>query len=80
MQAPRASGYGFGASIVVGGLCLLAKVGAEGARSPVSALILRRFGPKITLCTGSLVVAAGFAMRIALTAHLWEIVAGIIIA
>ena len=80
MQAPVASGYGFGASIVVGGLCLLPSGLAQLALSPVSALISRRFGPKITLCTGSLVVAAGFAMRIVLTAHLWEIVAGTTIA
>ena len=80
VQAPKASGYGFGASIVVGGLCLLPSGLAMLALSPVSALISRRFGPKITLCTGSLVVAAGFVIRIVLTAHLWEIVAGTTIA
>jgi MFS family permease len=80
VQAPVASGYGFGASIVVGGLCLLPSGLAQLALSPISALISRRFGPKITLCTGSLVVAAGFAIRIALTAHLWEIIAGTTIA
>ena len=75
VQAPRASGYGFGASIVVGGLCLLPSGPAQLALSPVSAMITRRFGPKITLCTGALVVAAGFAIRIVLTGQLWEIVA-----
>ena len=80
VQAPVATGYGFGASIVVGGLCLLPSGLAQLALSPVSALISRRFGPKITLCTGSLVVAAGFTMRIVLTAHLWEIIAGTTIA
>jgi MFS family permease len=50
------------------------------ALSPVSAQMTRRFGPKVTLCTGSLVVAAGFAIRIGLTAQLWEIVAGTTIA
>ena len=80
VQAPRATGYGFGASIVVGGLCLLPSGLAQLALSPVSALISRRFGPKITLCSGSLVVATGFAIRIVATAHLWEIVAGTTIA
>ena len=65
---------------MVGGLCLLPSGLAMLALSPVSALISRRFGPKITLCTGSLVVAAGFVIRILLTAHLWEIVAGTTIA
>jgi MFS family permease len=80
VQAPRASGYGFGTSIVVSGLCMLPSGLAQLALSPVSAVISRRFGPKITLCTGSLVVAAGFVIRIALTAHLWEIVVGTTIA
>ena len=80
VQAPRATGYGFGASIVVGGLCLLPSGLAQLALSPVSALISRRFGPKITLCSGSLVVATGFAIRIVATAHLWEIVASTTIA
>jgi MFS family permease len=80
VQAPKASGYGFGASIVVSGLCLLPSGLAQMALSPVSALISRRFGPKITLCTGSLVVAAGFVIRIVLTGQLWEIIAGTTIA
>ena len=48
---------------------------AHAGPSPVSAMMTRRFGPKITLCTGSLVVAAGFVIRIAPTGQLWEIVA-----
>ena len=65
---------------MVGGLCLLPSGLAQLALSPVSALISRRFGPKITLCSGSLVVATGFAIRIVATAHLWEIMAGTTIA
>ena len=80
VETPVGSGYGFSASIVVGGLCLLPSGLGMLALSPVSARMTRRFGPKITLCTGSLVVAAGFAIRIGLTAHLWEIVAGTTIA
>ena len=38
VQAPPASGYGFGASIVVSGLCLLPSGLAMLALSPVSAL------------------------------------------
>jgi len=80
VQAPRATGYGFGASIVVGGLCLLPSGLGQLALSPVSAVMTRRFGPKITLCTGSLVVAAGFVIRIAFTGQLWEIIAGTTVA
>jgi MFS family permease len=80
VETSAASGYGFGASIVVGGLCLLPSGLGMLALSPVSAQMTRRFGPKVTLCTGSLVVAAGFAIRIVLTAHLWQIVVGTTIA
>ncbi len=76
VQAPTATGYGFGASIVVGGLCLLPSGLGQLALSPVSAVMTRRFGPKITLATGALVVATGFILRIVLTGQLWEIVAG----
>ena len=76
VEAPVATGYGFGASIVVGGLCLLPSGLAMLALSPVSAMMSGRFGPKITLCTGASLVAAGFLIRIALAAHLWEIVLG----
>jgi MFS family permease len=76
VEAPVASGYGFGVSIVVGGLCLLPSGLAMLALSPVSAMMTRRCGPKITLCTGSSLVAAGFIIRIALAGHLWEIIAG----
>jgi MFS family permease len=80
VQAPRATGYGFGTSIVVSGLCMLPSGLAQLALSPVSAIISRRFGPKITLCLGALVVAAGFASRIVLTGDLWEIVFGTTVA
>jgi MFS family permease len=61
---------------VVSGLCLLPSGAGMLALSPVSAMMTRRFGPRITLCTGSLVVAAGFVIRIVLTGQIWEIVAG----
>ena len=76
VEAPVASGYGFGASIVIGGLCLLPSGLAMLALSPVSAMVTRRFGPKVTLCIGALGVSAGFVIRIVLAGHLWEIVLG----
>jgi cyanate permease len=80
VQAPPASGYGFGSSIVVSGLCLLPSGLAMLALSPVSALMSRRFGPKVTLCTGALVIAAGFLLRIVLTGQLWEVIVGTTLA
>jgi len=80
VEAPRASGYGFGQSIVGSGLCMLPSGLAMLAMSPVSAKLSARFGPKFTLALGALVVAIGFLGRIAFTAHLWEVIAGTTIA
>jgi MFS family permease len=80
VQAPRASGYGFGSSIVVSGLCLLPSGLAMLLLSPVSARLSMAFGPKVTLALGAAVVALGFVSRIVLTGHLWEIVLGTSIA
>jgi MFS family permease len=70
VQAPAASGYGFGSSIVSSGLCLLPGGLAMLALSPVSARISERFGPKIALALGASVVVLGFLVRIVLTDHL----------
>ena len=80
VQAPVASGYGFGSSVLASGLCLLPSGIAMLALSPVSAKMSLRFGPKITLATGASVVALGFVARIAFTDHFWQIVIGTTIA
>lgn len=80
VQAPAATGYGFGSSVLVSGLCLLPSGLAMLALSPVSAALTSRFGPRITLALGALVIAVGFASRIVLTDHLWQIILGTTIA
>ncbi|WP_435136628.1 MFS transporter [Actinacidiphila sp. bgisy144] len=80
VEAPRVTGYGFGSSVVVGGLCLLPSGVAMLILSPASAAITNAVGPKITLAIGATIVAAGFVVRIALTGHLWEIILGTSIA
>jgi MFS family permease len=76
VEAPAATGYGFGSSILVGGLCLLPSGMFMLFLSPVSARISAAAGPKVALALGAAVVAAGFLMRIFLVAHLWEVMAG----
>jgi MFS family permease len=76
VETPAAAGYGFGSSILVGGLCLLPSGLCMLALSPVSAKISARFGPKIALSLGAVIVALGFALRIFLVSDLWEVVVG----
>ncbi|GIM90621.1 MFS transporter [Paractinoplanes toevensis] len=76
VQAPAATGYGFGKSILVGGLCMLPGGIIMLLLSPVSA----KLKPRIALIVGSLIIAVGFLSRIWLTGSLWEVVLGATIA
>ncbi|GAA4733081.1 MFS transporter [Phytohabitans rumicis] len=70
VQAPAATGYGFGKSILVGGLCMLPGGLAMLALSPFSA----KLRPRTALIAGSLVIAVGFGARIVFTDHLWQVI------
>jgi MFS family permease len=76
VQAPAATGYGFGKSILVGGLCMLPGGIAMLVLSPLSA----KLRPRIALIVGSLIIAAGFVSRIWLTGSLWQVILGASIA
>lgn len=76
VQAPKESGYGFAASIMVSGLCMLPGGLMMLLLSNASAGLIHRVGAPKTLAFGAVVVALGWVVRIALTAHLWEVVVG----
>jgi MFS family permease len=80
VQAPPSSGYGFGSSILVGGLCLLPSGIFMLLLSLASPKISARFGPKVTLALGAFIVGLGFVERIVLTSHLWEVLLGTTLA
>jgi MFS family permease len=80
VETPAAAGYGFGSSILVGGLCLLPSGLFMLILSPVSARLSALAGPKVALALGAAVVATGFLLRIFLVAHLWEVAAGTAVA
>lgn len=76
VQAPESTGYGFGSSIMVGGLAMLPTGLAMLVLAPVSAKIADHIGGPKTLTIGALIVAAGWLMRIVATGSLWEIIVG----
>ncbi|HEY8301957.1 MAG TPA: MFS transporter [Jatrophihabitans sp.] len=76
VEAPAASGYGFGSSIVVGGLCLLPSGLVMLLLSPVAAKLINAWGAHRTLAFAALILAAGWLSRIVLTDALWQIVLG----
>jgi MFS family permease len=80
VQAPEASGYGFGSSVLASGLAMLPSGVAMLLLSPVSAKLSDRFGPKVTLAIGGVVIAIGFLSRIVFTGSFWQIVVGTTVA
>jgi len=80
LQMPLASGYGFGVGVLTAGLCMLPSGLAMVALAPVSSSITRRHGAHMTLISGGLMLAVGYIVRAFLTAAIWELVLGALIA
>ncbi|MDO8188613.1 MFS transporter [Conexibacter sp. JD483] len=80
VQAPPEAGYGFGSSVLEGGLAMLPSGVMMLLLSPVSAKLSARFGPKVTLALGASIVALGFVVRIVLVDAYWQVLVGTTIA
>jgi MFS family permease len=80
VQAPAASGYGFGSSVLASGMAMAPSGIAMLLLSPVSAKLSERFGPKIALALGATIIALGFLARIVFTGSYLQIVIGTTIA
>ncbi|MDQ0750578.1 MFS family permease [Streptomyces africanus] len=74
LQLPEATGYGLGRSLLVAGLTMAPSGLVMMATAPVSAALSKARGPKITLMTGALIVAAGYGLNIVLMSELWHFV------
>jgi MFS family permease len=76
VQAPPATGYGLGLSIVATGLCLLPGGVTMLLFSPLSARMSMARGLRVTLALGVAVIGLGYVVRIADSRDLWVIVVG----
>jgi cyanate permease len=76
VEAPEASGYGFGSSLLVGGLVLLPTGLAMLLFAPVAAKLIRLRGSPQTLALGAATVAGGWLIRIVVHESLWQILVG----
>ncbi|MGY1495486.1 MFS transporter [Streptomyces sp. QTS52] len=76
VQAPEATGYGLGLSIVQTGLVLLPGGIVMLVFSPISARVSAAYGPRVTLAIGTAVIALGYVVRIADSRDLWMIIVG----
>ncbi|GAB3443749.1 MFS transporter [Actinophytocola sediminis] len=70
LQAPTATGYGFGASVMVAGVCMIPMGLGLLFFSPVSARLSARRGAHVTLLCGALIMLVGNILMTLLPGHL----------
>jgi MFS family permease len=73
LELPRLTGYGLSQSMLMAGLVIAPSGLVMMAVSPLSARLSAAFGPKASLLTGALVIAAGYGLALALTHHVWGV-------
>jgi predicted MFS family arabinose efflux permease len=76
VEAPPESGYGFGSTLLVGGLAMLPSGLAMLFLAPVAARLITLRGAPQTLALGALVVAFGWLLRIVWNGSLLEVIVG----
>jgi MFS family permease len=76
VQAPEATGYGFGSSVLVAGLCLLPSGLLMLLLAPVTAHLSRTWGAGRVLALAGTIVAVGLVGRMVFADHLWQVVVG----
>jgi MFS family permease len=76
VQAPEATGYGFGASVLTAGLCLMPSGVLMLLLSPLTARLINTWGAGRVLALGGTIIALGLLVRIFLVDDLWMIIAG----
>ena len=79
LQAPASTGYGLGQTMVESGLALAPNGLVMMLLSPVSARLITRFGPRPTLMSGALVIAAGYVFAIVLMDNAAELITASVI-
>ncbi len=71
LQLPKATGYGLGQSMMAMGLWMAPAGLMMMVVSPIGARLSARSGPKITLITGCVIIAAGYGSSLALMGTTW---------
>lgn len=76
LQMPEETGYGLGLDILETGWWMVPNAAAFGLMAPVSAWMTRRYGPQITMLTGTVLMAISYGARVYLSESLAQIVFG----
>lgn len=73
LQEPESTGYGFGTSVTVSGLHVLPLAFAMLLIGPMAGVIDKRFGSKLGMVAGCLLMAAGFGFLVIAHTQTWHI-------
>jgi EmrB/QacA subfamily drug resistance transporter len=79
LELSASTGYGFGKSVSEAGLFLLPSTLMMLIFGPASGLLDRRFGPKLPLVLGAILVAAAFALPAIAHSATWELLVSVIL-
>ncbi|NEB67830.1 MFS transporter, partial [Streptomyces fulvissimus] len=79
LQFPEATGYGLGQSILAAGLWMAPGGIMMMVVSPYGGKLTNARGPKFTLITGVLVIAAGYGLSVALMGSAWGVMLAIMV-
>ncbi|MEV6421008.1 MFS transporter [Streptomyces sp. NPDC051662] len=79
LQFPEATGYGLGQSILASGLWMAPGGVMMMIVSPLGGKLTNACGPKVTLLSGALVIAAGYGLSLALMGSAWGIMLAIMV-
>ncbi|MGW1888845.1 MFS transporter [Streptomyces sp. NPDC002004] len=74
LQLPTATGYGLGRSMVVAGLCVAPLGLTMMFTAPVYARLSAKYGPKVTLIIGMLIIGIGYGAGIGMMSAAWQTV------
>lgn len=76
VEMPRETGYGFGASVTVGGLCMLPGGLIMIPGATVAGRLINRIGATSVLALGAAIMALGWLQRIAVSSHYTWVITG----
>ncbi|QII07377.1 MFS transporter [Rhodococcoides fascians A25f] len=74
LQLPETTGYGLGQSMLVAGLVMAPSGVVMMLIAPLSSVITRTRGPKVTLMAGAVVVAIGYGIGVVMLSAVWQLV------
>ncbi|WP_406289930.1 MFS transporter [Embleya sp. NBC_00896] len=79
LQMPESTGYGFGTSVTVSGLYVLPQAFAMLLIGPMAGVIDKRFGSKMAMVAGCVLMAAGFTFLAIAHTSGWHILAALFV-